>query len=99
MPRQAPMTQPTEDIPTNDPARHGQCPFLFRTERTPMIRTTRIRTTDQLANQLPRSFQAKDAMVTMIAHMHSPPALVTPGIFNFQADLVPRQALWPSTSH
>jgi hypothetical protein len=99
MPSETPMAQPTKHIPTNEPAWHGQSPFLFRTKQTLVIRTIGIGTLHQLADQMQWALKGVNAMMPMLSHMHRTLAMVTPRVLDFQDDLGPGHVLWPTTSH
>src|SRR5688572_22032521 len=99
MPSKASMTQPTENIPTNEPPWHGQSQLPFWAKRPIVIRTSRIGALHQLANQKKWPRQAVDAMVAVITHVHPASTFVTPRILNFQNYFRPSQTLWPTTRH
>src|SRR5271166_4310726 len=93
------MTQPAENVPTDDPARHGQTRFLFRSEGTVEIHTIRVRTVNQFANQVAWTREGVEAMMAVVALVHHTPTLPAPRIFNLQDNLSPNQVLSPMPSH
>ena len=99
MPNETPMTQPTENVPTDHPAWHGQKRFAFRADHVAMIPTGAVGAVGQLANQHLRPIERKDPTTSMSANMQPPPALATPTVLNLQHHLGPSRILRQTTSH
>src|SRR5206468_9464686 len=70
MPGKTSMTQPTENVPADQPARHGQGQFLLGTEGPAMIRAGRVRAVHQFTIQQKRPCQTVNAAPPMTPNVH-----------------------------
>jgi hypothetical protein len=77
-----PVSQPTHHIPAQDPPRHGQGCFGFRTEGPGVGRAYTCGTMDQLTDDLQRAMEGKHATMTMIAHAEPASTGLAPLLLN-----------------
>src|SRR5450432_3659798 len=70
MPRKTPMTPPTENVPTDQPAPKTQRQLLFRAERLTVVRACVVRAVDHWHDITNRSIQRINTSATMSLYVH-----------------------------
>jgi hypothetical protein len=93
MSSEASMTQPTENIPTDHPVWHSHSEFSLGAKRPMAIRTSRIGTLHQLADQMERALEAEKVAMAIGADVHPTPARTTPRVLHLQDHIRPSQIL------
>src|SRR6266446_464334 len=95
----AAVSQPTEDVPTQEPSRQGDEQFGLRTQGRGVRRAERGGTMSQFAEQLHRALQGEDAMRPVVANMQPAVANRTMVLFNFENTAVENRVGWPAKTH
>src|SRR6266567_2649140 len=95
----AAVSQPAEDVPTQEPSRQGDQQFGLRAQGLGVRRAGRGGTMSQFAEQLHRALQREDAMRPVVTNVQPVAANRTAVLFNFENMAVENRVGWPAETH
>jgi hypothetical protein len=99
MPGEAPMADPSEYIPADQPSRHCQARLRGWTDGEMMPGAGAASTPAQSAHQVHGTLQREAPVVPVIANVQGTAANLTLPVLGNQAPLLERRLAWPLVSH
>src|ERR1700675_5119997 len=96
---EAPVADPTEDIPADEPAGHGEGEFGGRAAGAGSRGTSGVRAMRQTAANLQGMFQGVDPANAVITDVESPSATSATILFDIENQTLKLRILWPAEAH